>query len=61
MLNAAVKHEPTFAMLEMQDQTYVKELQKGKGLPFPEDWEYVRAILHFLELFYNATVRISAM
>jgi len=59
MLNAAVKHKPTFAMLEMQDQTYVKEVQKGKGLPLPEDWEYVRAILPFLELFYNATVRIS--
>jgi len=59
MLNVAVKHKPTFAMLEMQDQTYVKKLQKGKSLPLPEDWEYVRAILPFLELFYNVIVRIS--
>lgn len=37
MLDAALKHMPTFALLEMQDHTYVKELRKGKGLPLPED------------------------
>jgi len=59
MLNVALKHMPTFALLEMQDHTYVKELRKGKGLPLPGDWEYVCSIIPFLELFYNATVRIS--
>ncbi|XP_027364699.1 zinc finger BED domain-containing protein RICESLEEPER 2-like [Abrus precatorius] len=40
MLEGALKHQKTFEELEMQDRKYTEELNKGKGLPISEDWDY---------------------
>ena len=59
MLDAALKHKNAFDELEFHDTKYANELGKGIGLPSYEDWEYVESILPFLNIFYEATLRIS--
>ncbi|XP_029130253.1 zinc finger BED domain-containing protein RICESLEEPER 2, partial [Cajanus cajan] len=59
MLEAALKLHKAFEELEMQDKKYIEELEKVKGVPSYADWEFVRAILPFLKLFYDATLRMS--
>nr|KYP46648.1 Putative AC transposase [Cajanus cajan] len=54
-----LKTSKGFEELEMQDKKYIEELEKGKGVPTFGDWEFVRGILPFLKLFYDATMRIS--
>ncbi|XP_020229505.1 zinc finger BED domain-containing protein RICESLEEPER 2 [Cajanus cajan] len=59
MLEAALKLHKAFEELEMQDKKYIEELEKVKGVSSYADWEFVRAILPFLKLFYDATLRMS--
>ncbi|RYR09074.1 hypothetical protein Ahy_B05g077134 [Arachis hypogaea] len=56
----AVKyHQKAFELLEMQDKKIVEELNKGRGVPSIQDWDYAKSVLPFLEMFYDATLRIS--
>ncbi|XP_025670511.2 zinc finger BED domain-containing protein RICESLEEPER 2-like [Arachis hypogaea] len=59
MLVAALKHQKAFELLEMQDKKFVEELNKGRGVPSIQDWDYAKSVLPFLEMFYDATLRIS--
>ncbi|RDX74374.1 Zinc finger BED domain-containing protein RICESLEEPER 2, partial [Mucuna pruriens] len=59
MLEAALKYQKAFEELEMQDKKYPEELEKGKGVPTYGDWEFVRVILPFFKLFYDATLCTS--
>ncbi|KAI5403583.1 hypothetical protein KIW84_050952 [Lathyrus oleraceus] len=59
MLKGALKHNKTFTELEFRDQKYFNEMSKDKGVPRPEDWEHVELILPFLQIFHEATERIS--
>ncbi|KAL4381415.1 hypothetical protein AHAS_Ahas04G0131200 [Arachis hypogaea] len=43
----------------MQDKKFVEELNKGRGVPSIQDWDYAKSVLPFLEMFYDATLRIS--
>ncbi|XP_061358792.1 zinc finger BED domain-containing protein RICESLEEPER 4-like [Gastrolobium bilobum] len=60
MLDSALKHQKAFELLELEDKKYVFELQRGKGVPEIEDWNYARTILPFLKIFYEVTLRISS-
>ncbi|CAL5212803.1 unnamed protein product [Lathyrus oleraceus] len=59
MLKGALKHNKTFTELEFRDRKYFNEMSKDKGVPRPEDWEHVELILPFLQIFHEATERIS--
>ncbi|XP_025661444.1 zinc finger BED domain-containing protein RICESLEEPER 2-like [Arachis hypogaea] len=59
MLVAALRHQKAFELLEMQDKKFVEELNKGRGVPLFQDWDYAKSVLPFLEMFYDATLRIS--
>lgn len=59
MLEAALKQEKTFKELEIMHNKYIEELSKGNGVPTFSDWKYIWAILPFLKIFYDATLRIS--
>nr|KYP34953.1 hypothetical protein KK1_044037 [Cajanus cajan] len=59
MLEAALKYKKAFDLLEMQDNKYVEDLHKGKGVPLESDWNDARLLLPFLKMFYDATIRIS--
>ncbi|XP_052108077.1 zinc finger BED domain-containing protein RICESLEEPER 1-like [Arachis duranensis] len=59
MLVTALKHQKAFELLEMQDKKFVKELNKERGVPSIQDWDYAKSVLSFLEMFYDATLRIS--
>ncbi|KAL4356875.1 zinc finger BED domain-containing protein RICESLEEPER 1-like [Arachis duranensis] len=58
MLVAALKHQKAFELLEMQDKKFVEELNKGRGVPLIQDWDYAKFVLPFLEMFCYATLRI---
>ncbi|RYQ99307.1 hypothetical protein Ahy_B07g087231 [Arachis hypogaea] len=57
--NPTLKHQKAFELLEMQDKKFVEELNKGRGVPLIQDWDYAKSVLPFLEMFYDATFRIS--
>ncbi|XP_015932520.1 zinc finger BED domain-containing protein RICESLEEPER 2-like [Arachis duranensis] len=59
MLVAALKHQKAFELLEMQDKKFFEELNKGRGVPLIQDWDYAKSVLPFLEMFYDATLCIS--
>lgn len=59
MLEAALKFQKAFGLLEIQDSKFVEELSKAKGLPTSDDWEYVRQFLPFLKLFFDTTLKVS--
>jgi hypothetical protein len=59
MLNATLIHKMTFMELDFNDQQYVNELSREKGVPTPKDWERVELILPFLSIFHEATMRMS--
>ncbi|KAL4275935.1 hypothetical protein AHAS_Ahas20G0156900 [Arachis hypogaea] len=56
---SALKHQKAFELLEMQDKKFVEELNKGRGVPSIQDWDYAKFVLPFLEMFYDATLCIS--
>ncbi|KAL4394253.1 hypothetical protein AHAS_Ahas02G0133500 [Arachis hypogaea] len=56
---SALKHQKAFELLEMHDKKFVEELNKGRGVPSIQLWDYAKSVLLFLETFYNATLRIS--
>nr|KYP37743.1 Putative AC transposase [Cajanus cajan] len=57
-LEAVLKYKKTFDLLEMQDNKYVEDLHKGKGVPLEFDWDDARLLLPFLKMFYDATICI---
>jgi len=52
MLEAALKHHKEFEEFKLRDKKFI-----GMA-PTYSDWEFVRSILPFLEIFYDATLRI---
>ncbi|KAL4337771.1 hypothetical protein AHAS_Ahas12G0143500 [Arachis hypogaea] len=42
----------------MQDKKFVEELNKERGVPSIQDWDYAKSVLSFLEMFYDATLCI---
>ena len=38
MLEATIKYQKAFDMLEMEDKKYVDDLQRGHGVPSEFDW-----------------------
>ena len=60
MLNVVFKHKMRFVELGFYDTKYAIELGKGIGMSSYEHQEYIESILHFLSIFYEATLRISS-
>ncbi|KAG4918221.1 hypothetical protein JHK85_056502 [Glycine max] len=52
MLEAILKHHKAFEEFELRDKKFM-----GMA-PTYSDWEFVHSILPFLEIFYDATLRI---
>jgi len=59
MLEAALKHQRAFEDLELHDKKYVRELEKGKGVPTYGDWNQAYLMLPFLKIFHEAILGIS--
>lgn len=59
MLDAALKFWKVFDFMEIHENKFVDELSKMKGVPTYDDCEHAGVILPFLELFYNATLKVS--
>ncbi|XP_056170471.1 zinc finger BED domain-containing protein RICESLEEPER 2-like [Syzygium oleosum] len=59
MLEAALKFQKAFFLLEIQDSKFVEELSKAKRLPTSDDWNYARHLLPFLKLFFDTTSKVS--
>ncbi|KAL2898406.1 Zinc finger BED domain-containing protein RICESLEEPER 2 [Bienertia sinuspersici] len=59
MLESAIKFKKAFACLLMKDSTCYKELRKIGGGPSEDDWKRVGTLLPFLNIFYDATLRLS--
>jgi len=53
MLEVALKHHKAFEEFKLRDKKFM-----GMA-PTYSDWEFVRSILPFLEIFYDATLCIS--
>jgi len=53
MLEASLKHHKAFEEFKLRDKKFM-----GSD-PTYYDWEFVRSILPFFEIFYDATLRIS--
>jgi len=51
MLEAALKHQRAFEDLELHDKKYVRELEKGKGVPTYGDWNQAYLMLPLMKLF----------
>nr|KYP45684.1 Putative AC transposase [Cajanus cajan] len=58
MLEATLKYKKAFDLLEMQDNKYVEDLHKGKGVPLESDWNDAHLLVPFLKMFYDTTIRI---
>ncbi|XP_052119311.1 zinc finger BED domain-containing protein RICESLEEPER 2 [Arachis duranensis] len=61
MLEVALKHRKAFELLALKDNTYIGEMNggKGRGVPSDSDWEYAESIVPFLRVFSDATICIS--
>ncbi|XP_057744911.1 zinc finger BED domain-containing protein RICESLEEPER 2-like [Arachis stenosperma] len=61
MLEVALKHRKAFELLAMKDNTYIGEMNggKGRGVPSDLDWEYAESIVPFLQVFSDATICVS--
>ncbi|XP_072088098.1 zinc finger BED domain-containing protein RICESLEEPER 2-like [Arachis hypogaea] len=61
MLEVALKHRKAFELLALKDNTYIGEMNggKGRGVPSDSDWEYAESIVPFLRVFSDATIRVS--
>ncbi|CAL1379180.1 unnamed protein product [Linum trigynum] len=59
MLESALVFKRAFERLEEEDDKYKVELEKLKGTPNELDWHYVESLVHFLKIFYDATLKVS--
>ncbi|XP_057760442.1 zinc finger BED domain-containing protein RICESLEEPER 2-like [Arachis stenosperma] len=61
MLEVALKHRKAFELLALKDNTYIGEMNggKGRGVPPDSDWEYTESIVPFLRVFSDATIHVS--
>ncbi|KAL2893529.1 Zinc finger BED domain-containing protein RICESLEEPER 2 [Bienertia sinuspersici] len=59
MFEFAIKCKKAFAFLLVKDSTCYKELRKIGGGPSEDDWKWVGTSLPFLNIFYDATLRLS--
>ncbi|XP_072081090.1 zinc finger BED domain-containing protein RICESLEEPER 2-like [Arachis hypogaea] len=61
ILEVALKHRKAFELLALKDNTYIGEMNggKGRGVPSDSDWEYDESIVPFLRVFSDATIRVS--
>ncbi|XP_052116465.1 zinc finger BED domain-containing protein RICESLEEPER 2-like [Arachis duranensis] len=57
----ALKHRKEFELLALKDNTYIGEMNggKGRGVPSDSDWEYAESIVPFLRVFNDASIRVS--
>uniref|UniRef100_A0A803MR49 BED-type domain-containing protein n=1 Tax=Chenopodium quinoa TaxID=63459 RepID=A0A803MR49_CHEQI len=61
MLKSALVFRKAFKNMKTKFSPYTKELMKQPvgGAPDDEDWDKIQSFLPFLEIFYNATLKLS--
>uniref|UniRef100_A0A803MIX4 BED-type domain-containing protein n=1 Tax=Chenopodium quinoa TaxID=63459 RepID=A0A803MIX4_CHEQI len=61
MLKTALVFRKAFKNMKTKFSPYTKELMKQpvEGAPNDEDWNKIQSFLPFLEIFYNATLKLS--
>ncbi|XVF06856.1 hypothetical protein REPUB_Repub06bG0087100 [Reevesia pubescens] len=57
MLNSALNFQRVFEMLEEDDPEFLEDLHGGA--PTIDDWNNARVLVRFLEIFYDASERLS--
>ncbi|KAK9681591.1 hypothetical protein RND81_10G013400 [Saponaria officinalis] len=58
MLQSALKFKEAFANLSSKGGAYTRHLNKQLGVPNDSDWKAVETFLPFLEIFYDATLKV---
>jgi len=59
MLKTIVTFKKAFQNLHSKDITCIRELEKSGGVPNKEDWKKISTFLPFLNIFYDATLKLS--
>jgi len=59
ILECALKFRKAFSNLESKGGLYIKEMRKHGGPPNNDDWKKVGALLPFLRIFYDTTLKLS--
>lgn len=59
MLECALKFRKAFSNLETKGGLYIKEMRKHGGPPNNDDWKKVGALLSFLRIFDDTTLKLS--
>lgn len=58
-LDAALQLRKAFDLLKRY-KNYRDKIEKLKGMPTDDDWDYIRVLVPFLESFYETTLIIFA-